>query len=148
MRKTALEIVFVEISLFLYFAAKNALSSCDKLKNLSDKDLHLIPRPFLRNAKFRLPAAFSEFHFRDERHLNSHGVQHLENCFEARMFFSVQSLVKTFSAEFGLFGNLRHTLTSGDVPDGMEKQCGVIRFADHAQIFGDDFFVVEVFCNI
>lgn len=47
--------------------------------------LHPISRPFLCNAKCCLFAAFSEPHFRDKRHLDSHGVQHLENCFKARL---------------------------------------------------------------
>ena len=56
-----------------------------KRKNLPDKTLHPISRPFLCNAKFFLFAALSEFHFRDKRHLDSHGVQHLENGFKARL---------------------------------------------------------------
>lgn len=47
--------------------------------------LRLIPRSFLSNARFRLFAALSKFHFRDKRHLDSHGVQHLENGFETRL---------------------------------------------------------------
>ena len=47
--------------------------------------LRLIPRPFLSDAKRRLFRAFPEFHFRDESHLDSHGVQHLENGFKTRL---------------------------------------------------------------
>ena len=83
--------------------------------------LHLVPGSFFGDAKFFLFGAFPEFHFRDKRHLDSHGVQYLENGFETRMGFFVQSLVKTFTAESGLYGNLRHSLASGDVSDSAEK---------------------------
>ena len=53
-----------------------------------------------------------------------------------------------FTAESSLFGNLRHPLASGNVPDGSKKQRRIIRFVDQVQIFGDDFFVVEVFGNV
>ena len=44
--------------------------------------LRLIPRSFVSDAKICLFVAFPEFHFRDKRHLDSHGVQHLENGFK------------------------------------------------------------------
>jgi hypothetical protein len=47
--------------------------------------LHFISHSLFGDAKFCLFAAFSEFHFRDKRHLDSHGVQHLENGFKARL---------------------------------------------------------------
>lgn len=40
----------------------------------AEKTLHLIPRSFLGDAKSFLFGTLSEFHFRDKRHLDSHGV--------------------------------------------------------------------------
>ena len=51
--------------------------------------LHLVPGSFFGDAKFFLFDTLSEFHFRDKRHLDSHGVQHLENGFKARVRFFV-----------------------------------------------------------
>lgn len=69
--------------------------------------LHLIPRSFLSDAKSCLFSALSKFHFRDKCHLDSHGVQHLENGFKTRMsFFLLKSrFFNIFCGKFHTFLN-------------------------------------------